>query len=224
MPVVLLAHGSRHARGADSIDRLRDAVAGGSGLDARTAYLDLNEPDLTATAAGLRAAGHRSAVVVPLLFTPAFHARTDVPGAVAAASAATGVNLHVADILGTGDDIADLLLAAAADAGIPDHGDLVVVSVGSSRADANATVADLADRLRGRRGAAVRAAYATCEPGIGAVLADHPDTVGVISLFVGHGRLLDAVDDAAAARGLPVTPPLEAALAPLVLQRYAAAG
>ncbi len=223
VPVVLLAHGSRHVDGTASVERLRAAVAAESGVDARAAYLDLNQPDLTAAARTLRADGYPRAVVVPLLFTPAFHARTDVPGAVAAATSATGVDLRVAEILGAGDDLAEVLTDAARAAGIPDRGDLAVVSVGSSRPEANATITELADRLSRRRAAVVRAAFATCPPHIDTVLVDQPATVGVLSLFVGHGRLLDTVAAAAAARGIPVTPPLETALAPLVLQRYAAA-
>jgi sirohydrochlorin ferrochelatase len=198
-------------------------VAATSGLEARVAYLDLNEPDLTAAAARLRVDGYHRAVVVPLLFTPAFHARTDAPGAVATARSATGLDLRTADILGTGDDVLDLLLQSAADAAVPAAGDLVVASVGSSRPEANAEVARLADRLAARRGTPVRAAYATCEPRVAELLADNPDTAGVLALFVGHGRLLDGITQSAGQRGIPVTAPLEAALAPLVLRRYDAA-
>jgi sirohydrochlorin ferrochelatase len=223
MPVVLLAHGSRHLQGTASIERLRDAVAAASGLEVRVAYLDLNEPDLSAAAGRLRADGYDRAVVVPLLFTPAFHARSDAPEAVAAARAATGLELRTADILGTGEDVLTLLLEAVDDAGIPATGELIVASVGSSRPEANAQVARLGDRLAARRGAPVRTAYATCEPRVADALTVHPDTAGVAALFVGRGRLLDSIVGLAGERGIPVTAPLEAVLAPLVLQRYDAA-
>ena len=146
VPVVLLAHGSRHPQGVTSIDRLAVAVTEESGLDSRTAYLDLNQPDLKAAAAGLREDGHRRAIVVPLLFTPAFHARTDAPAAIAAADAETGVELVVADIIGTPDELLPLLQAAAAAAGIADDAPVLLTSVGSSRSEANQAVADLAER------------------------------------------------------------------------------
>lgn len=217
-PVVLLAHGSRHPYGVASIERLRDAVADRSGAPAYAAYLDLNEPDLTGTAEEIRAAGFPRAVVVPLLFTPAFHARTDAPAAVAAARTATGVDLELAPILGTPDTLIPVLLRAADAAGIPDTGEVLLTAVGSSRPEGNAAVADLAKRLAASRGAPVRAAFATCEPRAADLLAG-PAIAGVLALFVGHGLLLDQVGAAAAAHGVPVSAPLEDRLAPLVLAR-----
>lgn len=217
-PVVLLAHGSRHPRGVASIERLRDAVAELSGAPAYAAYLELNEPDLTGTAEALRAAGYPRAVVVPLLFTPAYHARTDAPATVAAARTATGVDLELAPILGTPDALIPVLLRAAEAAALPDTGELLLASVGSSRSEGNAAVADLAGRLAARRGAPVRAAFATCEPRAADVVGA-PGIAGVLALFVGHGLLLDKVRTAAAAYGLPVSEPLEDRLAPLVLAR-----
>jgi len=215
----LLAHGSRHRLGTDSIERLRAAVET-EGPAAYAAYLDLNSPDLTAVAEQLRSAGAAGATVVPLLFTPAFHARTDAPDAVAAARAATGVELRLADILGTSDELIPILLQAAADAGLPDTGDVLLAAVGSSRPAANATVAELAERLSAVRGAPVRAAFATCEPRVVDLVAG-PDVVGLIALFVGHGLLLDKIATAAADNGVPLSAPLEDRLAPLVLARAA---
>lgn len=216
----MLAHGSRHPRGVASIERLRDAVAAQSGRPVHAAYLDINEPDLTAVARQLSAAGHRQAVVVPLLFTPAFHARTDAPATVEAARSATGLDLRLADILGTPDALVPVLLQAASDAGIPDSGDLLLTAVGSSRPEGNAAVADLADRIAAVRGAPVRAGFATCEPRATDLVAE-PGCAGVLALFVGHGLLLDKIRTAAAGHRVPVSEPLEGTLAALVLQRAA---
>ncbi|SDS95097.1 sirohydrochlorin chelatase [Microlunatus soli] len=223
MPVVLLAHGSRHPHGVASIDTLAAAVAERTGLDVRTAYLDLNQPDLAAAAAGLAADGRRSAVIVPLLFTPAFHARTDAPATIAAAATSSGIELITADIIGTSDALLDLLQTAAAAAAVPDHGPVLLTSVGSSRPEANAAVADLAERLAAVRGAPVRAAFATCAPRAVDAVADDPDLAGVLALFVGRGLLLDSIAAAASDRGIPISAPLEDALVPLVVERYAAA-
>jgi sirohydrochlorin ferrochelatase len=214
----LLAHGSRHPRGVASIEHLRDAVAARSGAPVHAAYLDLNQPDLTAVAHRIVAGGQGRAIVVPLLFTPAFHARTDAPATLAAARAATGLDLQSADILGTPDALIPILLRAAREAGIGDTGRLLLASVGSSRPDANASVADLARRLTTVRGAPVTAAFATCEPRAADLVAE-PDCAGVLALFVGHGLLLDKVRAAAADRGLPTSEPLEDKLVPLVLER-----
>ena len=158
VPVIGLAHGSRHAQGTEAIERLMAALDAPD-RPARHAFLDLAEPDLNAVVGELAAAGHRRIVVVPLLFTVAFHTTIDVPQAVVRAAAEhAGVELEVADILGTGDDVAALLLAAAADAGVAPEVSVLLYAVGSSNAAANLAVVELAARLerfdlsRGSRG------------------------------------------------------------------------
>lgn len=198
-----------------------DAVGAAAGVPAHAAYLDLAEPDLATVAARLAADGHTRAVVVPLLFTVAFHATVDVPQAVAAAAAQSGVRLDVADILGTGDDVASVLREAARAAGVPDEGDALLVAVGSSRPEANAAVVDLAARLAcGRRGR-VRAAFGTCAPRVDDVLPDLAGPVTVWPLFLADGLLLDPLRSRAAAHGWTFVEPLGALAAPLVLARYA---
>jgi sirohydrochlorin ferrochelatase len=97
---------------------------------------------------------------------------------------------------------------------------LLLASVGSSRPEANAAIAELAARLAVVRGAPVTAAFATCRPRV-AELVGAPGISGVVALFVGHGLLLDKLRAAAAQHGVPVTAPLEDRLAPLVLARAA---
>ena len=201
-----LAHGSRHARVASGVEAVLAATSLLAGVETRAAYLDLTDPDLEAVAADLAATGVRRAVVVPLLFTDAFHARIDVPEAVAQAADSSGIELVLAPILGTGDDVvavvADRLSAAGTTAAEP----VLLYAVGSSRPDANAAVADLADRLAVRRGTPVRAGFGTTEPRAADVLAelaattDGPGTV--VPLFVAPGLLLDGIAPAVAARGL----------------------
>jgi sirohydrochlorin ferrochelatase len=218
--VIGLAHGSRHIRGQQAIDALLAAVASLGGVPARPAYLDLAPPDLTTVAAELAAAGQSTAVVVPLLFTEAYHARIDVPQTVAAAQAATGVDLRVTDVLGTGDDVLDLLLAELARAGVSATHSVLLYAVGSSDPRANAAVADLAARLAARRGRPAAVAYATCDPRPAAVVETLPDPVAVLPLFLADGLLLDPLRRLAAERGWPMTEPLGAAAADLVLTRY----
>ncbi len=103
--LVGLAHGSRHARVAEGVEAVLAATSVLAGVGTRAAYLDLTDPDLAAVAADLATAGVRRAVVVPLLFTDAFHARIDVPAAVTQAAESSGVELVLAPILGTGDDV-----------------------------------------------------------------------------------------------------------------------
>jgi len=225
VPVIGLAHGSRHPRAAAAIETLMTAVGAAAGAPAHAAYLDLAEPDLSAVVAQLAAEGHRCAVVVPLLFTVAFHATVDVPQAVAEAAAAYGMELVVTDILGTGDDVAAVLRGALDGAGV--HGDAdadaVLFAVGSSRPEANDAVADLAARLADGRRGDVRVAFGTCAPRVADVLADLVPPVALWPLFLADGLLLDPLRRLADERGWTLVEPLGASAAPLVLARYAAA-
>ena len=223
VPVIGLAHGSRHPRGADAIEALMIAVGAAAGVPAHAAYLDLAEPDLGTVVAALAADGHRRAVVVPLLFTVAFHATVDVPEAVAEAAQATGVELVVADILGTGDDVARVLRGALDGAGVTSEVDALLFAVGSSRPEANAAVTDLAARLADGRGGDVRAAFGTCAPRVDDVLGELSPPVALWPLFLADGLLLDPLRNLADARGWPQVEPLGAQAAPLVMARYAAA-
>ena len=218
-----LAHGSRHPRAVAAVETLMVAVGAAAGVPAHAAYLDLAEPDLDTVTAALVADGHRRAVVVPLLFTAAFHATVDVPEAVAAAGRAHGVELVVADILGTGDDVADVLRGALDGAGVGTEVDALLFAVGSSRPEANAAVTDLAARLAAGRRGDVRAAFGTCDPRAAHVLPDLAPPVALWPLFLADGLLLDPLHRLADEHGWPLVEPLGAQAAPLVLARYAAA-
>jgi sirohydrochlorin cobaltochelatase len=222
VPVIGLAHGSRHAAGAVAIERLMAAVDAPE-HPARHAFLDLAEPDLDAVATELAAAGHRRAVVVPLLFTVAFHATVDVPQAVHTAAEAAGIELEVADILGTGDDVAGLLLAALADAGVGLSTSVLLYAVGSSNSAANLAVVELAARLERRRHAKVRAAFATCAPRPAEVLEQLPEPVAILPLFLADGLLLDPARTLAAEHGWTLVEPLGERAAEVVLERYRSA-
>jgi sirohydrochlorin cobaltochelatase len=221
--VIGLAHGSRHAEGGAAIERLMAAVAETGGMPATTAYLDLAEPDLHAAAAAVAAIGHHRAVVVPLLFTVAFHATIDVPQAVRAAAESSGVELIVADILGTGHDIADLLVGSLTGAGVRGESSVLLYAVGSSNPAANAAVTDLAARLEGARRRPVRAAFATCSPRPAEVLGQLREPVAVLPLFLSDGLLLDPIRTLAAERGWTMVEPLAERAAGIVLDRYHAA-
>ena len=206
---------------------------------ARYAFLDLAAPDLDAVAAELAAAGHRRAVVVPLLFTVAFHATVDVPQTVRAAADSAGIELEVAEILGTGDDVAALLLGALADAGVSPEVSVLLYAVGSSNSAANMAVFELAARLErsrsfsgvpggrppggSKRFAPTRAAFATCAPRPAEVLDQLPEPVAILPLFLADGLLLDPARTLAASRGWTLVEPLGERAAPIVLDRYRSA-
>ncbi len=90
----------------------------------RVAFLDHHEPSPESVGAGLRAEGDEAPpIVVPLLLTRAFHARTDVPAAVRALSLAAGRDdVLTAAPIGPDPSIGEgllELLAGAGAAGVP---------------------------------------------------------------------------------------------------------
>ncbi len=91
--VVLLAHGSPDSRHHEAVEALAARLDDRPGTRVRAAYLDHDEP----RAATLQVQG--SVRVVPLLLTPAFHARVDVP-ALANVLASQGAEVEVAAALG----------------------------------------------------------------------------------------------------------------------------
>jgi sirohydrochlorin ferrochelatase len=211
-----LAHGSRHPRTAVDIQALLVAVAAlRPGLTVLPAYLDLTEPDLPAAVAALDAP---TAVVVPLLFTAAFHVQVDVPAAVR--DSGSVAELLVAQHLGLGDDVLAALAARAAQTGIEDDREILLLAVGSSDEAANAAVHELAQRWARLRAGPVRAAFATSGPRAADVLAEPGFAGAVVPLFVASGLLLDATATTAKALEIPVAVPLGDLLAPLVLDRY----
>ncbi len=223
LPVIGLAHGSRHPGGGVAIEGLMTAVGQLSGLEARAAFLDLAQPDLETVAHELAAAGHRAAVVVPLLFTAAFHATIDAPDAVRRAAESSGLQLRVADILGTGDDVAALLAAGLDEAGVPESDSVLLFAVGSSRPAANAAVADLAARLGENRPGGVRAAFGTTDPRPAAVLDQLRAPVALLPLFLADGLLLDPLRALAADRGWTLIEPIGPRAAAIVLRRCTSA-
>jgi len=225
-PLIGLAHGSRDPRAARTIaDVMRAVQALRPGLVAVPAFLDLSEPDLTAAVAALQEdMPVADAIVLPLLFTEAFHARVDAPTAVRESQEATGVELRLGGILGMGDDVLLALEDSAGRAHIASHEAILLLAVGSSRDEANLAVHDLADRWSRRRLGPVWAGFATTgEPQASAVFeraTAERRRIGVVPLFLAPGLLLDATARQAMAIDAEVAEPLGTSLAGLVLRRY----
>lgn len=137
--IVLVAHGSPDPRHGADVERLADAVRDRvrAGRAVGACYLDHHAPSPDDLAAELG----RSAVAVPILLTPAYHARVDIPEAVRRLSA-NGTDVCLAPTLGPDPRLLDgceELLAEARE--LPDPGTAVVLFVaGSSDTAAVATV------------------------------------------------------------------------------------
>lgn len=222
-PLIGLAHGSRHAGVTGSIAQLMSAVSVAGGIPTASAFLDLVEPDLTTVAIDLAARGYRRAVVAPLLFTEAFHADVDVPDAVREAAAASGLDLVTADILGTGDDVLGVVRQSMRRAHIGDLEAVLLLAVGSSRAEANDAIIDLAARLAADRPGQVTAAFGTRSPRATEVLSQLPEPAAIVPLFLSPGLLLDPLAQLAAGLQLRMAAPLGDLMAPVLVARYAAA-
>jgi sirohydrochlorin ferrochelatase len=222
--IVLLAHGSpdpRHARGVAALaDRVKLLVPT---RPVHTAYLDHHSPSPGEAAEHLGA----HAVVVPVLLTPAFHAKVDVPEAVRQLAALSGSDVALADPLGPHQLLLDAAEELLAGAGVlPDAQTAVVLyAAGSSDTEAVATVArTLADHPRQGWGAWAVAALdggATLEQ----VLRSLPDEVErtvAVSFMVAEGVLRDRMAQQCGRAGVTMVPGAlahTAAMARLVLRR-----
>src|SRR5688500_6191906 len=86
--LIALAHGSRDPRSKKTITALVDEVKEQRpDLRVERAFLELAKPDFQTVVDRLVKAGFDEIVVVPLLLTEAYHAKIDVPEAIAAATA-----------------------------------------------------------------------------------------------------------------------------------------
>jgi sirohydrochlorin ferrochelatase len=240
-PLVAVAHGSRDARAAATIEELLDLVrvrAAGrelAGLSVSTAYLGHSPPSPGQV---LGALPEGPVVVLPLLLTGAYHSRTDIPAVLrAAACARSGRPLEISygDPLGPHPLLVTALERRLAEAGVPTADpctSVVLAAAGSSDPQACAAIARLAERWRERRNwRDVLPAYASAAApsparAVSALLAGGARRVVVASYLLAPGRFAGQVrDEALAAGAAAVSAPLGAApeLADVVLTRYAAA-
>ncbi|NYF99657.1 sirohydrochlorin chelatase [Janibacter cremeus] len=142
MTTVLLAHGSPDARHARALERLRERVCGpllaaGHGPTV-LAYIEHDAPSPAELGRWLSG----QVTLVPMLITPAFHARVDVPAA-ARHLASLGASVRSAAALGGHD----LLLAAVEErirgAGHDPGAPTLLVAGGSSSGEAAASLSRL---------------------------------------------------------------------------------
>ena len=202
--LITLSHGSRHPRAKEGIRALTETAAEKLGVEWADAHLEFDRPTLAEAAAALSSS---RAIVVPLLFTRAFHAKVDVPAHLA--EAREHCDLTLAEPLGTGPDIAETLhKRLRIDAPSASHATLF--PVGTSDAEQAVNYARLADNLARLAGVDVSVVQATrCDRRF---VDRHTH---VLPLFVTHGTLLDRIPPHLSASG-----PLTTDLADVVANRY----
>lgn len=233
--LVALAHGSRDPRSARTIRAIVAEVAQmRPDLRIETAFLGLSDPSFASVVDRLVDEGVEEVVVVPLLLSEAYHAKVDVPEAIAAAMQRhPGLKVRASAVLGPEPAFLDLLdermRAALKRAGAREIDALVLAAAGSSDTRANQAVARLARLWGARHNLPTRVAYAsTAAPTTGEAVrqfrAEGRRHVAVGSLFLAPGMLPDraaelALEAGAVAVSLPLGPaPL---IARTVLARYA---
>ncbi|MBE7325630.1 sirohydrochlorin chelatase [Nocardioides sp. Y6] len=233
--LVALAHGSRDPRSAATVKALVEEVRRmRPDLRIETAFLGLSKPSFTTTVDKLVRAGYDEIVVVPLLLTEAYHAKVDVPEAVAEAmSRHAGLQIRATSVLGLEASFLDVLDIRMREA-LKEHrvrelDALVLASAGSSDPLANQSVARLARMWGARHKLPVTAAFASAAPpasgeAVRAFRAQGRRHIAVASLFLAHGQLTDRATELALEAGaVAVSEPLGAhpEVARTILARYA---
>ncbi|MET8975999.1 sirohydrochlorin chelatase [Streptomyces sp. NPDC004539] len=224
--LVVVAHGSRDPRALRTVRALLDRVrARRPGLPVHLGHIELNEPLLTDTLAGLDT---EDVVLVPLLLGRGYHIKRDIPEM----AAATHPHARVAGALGPHPLLIDTLVARLAEAGWPSrttdpqrHETAIVLAAAGSRDPDNAADTDrTAHLLSARLGVPVVPAYAsTAEPAVPNAIADLTargyTRVAVASYFTAPGRF---ATECARVAPWVVSAPLGAhdAMADLILHRY----
>ncbi|WP_079104855.1 sirohydrochlorin chelatase [Streptomyces prasinopilosus] len=113
--LVVVAHGSRDPRARSTVRALLDRVRTlRPGLPVHLGHIELNEPLLADTLAGLHARGTGRAVLVPLLFGRGHHVKRDIPRA----AAASPLHTRVAAPLGPHPLLAEALHVRLSEAGL----------------------------------------------------------------------------------------------------------
>lgn len=235
--LLAVAHGSADPRAASTLRALTSRVSRSTpDLDVRLALLDHADEhglaDVPTALDALSRAGQGNVVTVPLLLTPAYHTRVDLPRLLGSART-TNRHLHVtqASALGPHPLLRDALRQRLGQAGVPGPDNrtaVVLAAAGSSAPDAVATVHAAARQWADDGWWDVRAAFAsaarpTVAQAVSDLLSRGAPAVVVASYLLAPGRLPDRVrNEAGSAGAAVVTEPLGDCdeVARLVLARY----
>jgi sirohydrochlorin ferrochelatase len=223
MSLILTAHGSADPRSAASAHEVAHTIRMmRRDVDVRVAFCEQNFPNLRDV---LVATGH-GAVVVPLLLADAYHARVDIPALIAE----SGAEARQAGVLGEDDRLIAVLRQRLTHAGVSplDQGvGVLVTAVGSSRPQANARTAMVAEQLAQHTGWMATTAFATGPQPTLAEAADSLRERGATRLviapwFLAHGRITDRIAEFARAQEIPMAAPLgpHRLVADTVLDRF----
>jgi sirohydrochlorin ferrochelatase len=221
--LVLTAHGSADPRSAATVRELAETIRRvRRDVEVRVAFCEQNSPNLR----DVLAETGRDAIVVPLLLADAYHARVDIPAMISE----SGSCARQTGVLGEDDRLVAVLRQRLTHAGVSrlDQGiGVLVTAVGSSRQEANAHTATVADHLVAHTNWTATTAFATGpQPTLAeaeATLRDRGATRLVVApWFLAHGRITDRVAEYARAHGISMAQPLgpHRLVAETVLDRF----
>ncbi|MFJ7131529.1 sirohydrochlorin chelatase [Streptomyces fungicidicus] len=228
--LLLVSHGSRDPRHAATVWALTDRIRLlRPGLTVAPAFLEFDTPGVAGALERLERAGTTAAVAVPLLLTRAYHAKTDLPAALAEAG---GSQVRQAAVLGGSPLLVRAVERRLFEAGLSpaDRSTTAVVLAGAGSRDPEAieSVGAAARELRRAGWRAVRPAFVTGPlPRPGTVVrelrARGVRRVAVAPYVLAPGLLPDRIAaEAVAARAEVLSAPLGDApeLARLVTERW----
>ncbi len=207
--VVLVAHGSRDPRAAQTVREIARAVAAARpDVTVRDAYLDFDRPHLADVLAEL---ADEHIMVVPLLLSAAYHARTDIPAIVEAARD-RGSWVEVSAILADQALVGALhrpVSGAAVDA-------IVLAAAGTRDVAALAAIDEIAAQLGRAASVPCLAGYAsgagrTVTEAIEALRVSGARRIGLAAYFLAPGVLHDRALSAAVGTTVLAADPLGAA-------------
>jgi sirohydrochlorin ferrochelatase len=216
--LVLVAHGTRHPAGAQTVESLAELVAARLPVEVRVAYADVRAPDVTAVLSEVDG----PAVVVPAFLSSGYHVRVDVPAQVARSGRDSGRDTVVTPAFGPAPELVSAAYSRLVTAGWRRGDAVVLAAAGSSDPRAQAEEARAARLLSGYVGTRVRIGYATATPRIDEVVARTGGRVAVASWLLAPGlfhRTASACGAAVVADPIGSHP----AVADLVVARYRAA-
>ncbi|MFE4512770.1 sirohydrochlorin chelatase [Kitasatospora sp. NPDC056783] len=231
--LLLLAHGSLAPEAQESTRALARAVGSSLGGRVEVAYLRHTGPTARQALGTLSDAGHEQVVVVPLLLTSAFHARVDLPKALADPPARAPI---VAPVVGGPTGVPDKRLVAALRRRLAEldveFDAVVLAAAGSVDAAACSAVTAMASALGTALGLPCRAAFASATaptPGeaVERLRRAGARRIAVASYCFAAGLLFRVTVEASTAAGVVgVSQPLGDApeLVELVLERFHQAG
>lgn len=196
--VVLLGHGSRDPRASAAMREFASRLQSARPDDTvAVAFLDHNEPSLEQAVDALRS--DERLVVVPMLLSTAFHAKSDVPAAVRALGGAR--EIITTPPVGTSSTLASEAASSLA-------GPMVFAFSGTSDAAARRDLEGMAEEIAAERGSPVCIGYVSqAEPTVAQAIAEI-GARAVLSFTLFPGMFSDRIAEVAADAGIAATPPL----------------